>query len=357
MTGQEYLESIRTNLENGQYQHRMGRNLLSAFGYVRRRATAIDDINETLERVGLTTDPPIDADMPLRTPRIRFSLMNYDGSGSLETDQDAGTLDPNDTHAFLQDHDDSDGNIPEPAFSIYELESAKTDVECVPPSASLKTAYTKMVMHKYSQLVVANSPRPRQQDIKGIVSFQSIAKALIHGTPTTVGDCMDKEFSYAQSGTDLNSVVSQLSNHDVVMVIGQDKRLQGIITAWDLADEFANLVDPFKRIGEIEQILRSLIRVRLEKNEVAEFLIEYGLSGNSPIVELEELTMGELQRILEFPKHWNALDMVYDRGVFISGLNRVREYRNRLMHFGDPLKDEELAQIANFNDAVREIQL
>ena len=40
---------------------------------------------------------------------------------------------------------------------------------------------------------------------------------------------------------------------DSGLVIGRNKKLQGIVTAWDLAEEFAELVAPFKRIGEIER--------------------------------------------------------------------------------------------------------
>ena len=43
MTGREYLEAIRIELESGRHQHRMGENLLRAFGYIRRRATAIEE--------------------------------------------------------------------------------------------------------------------------------------------------------------------------------------------------------------------------------------------------------------------------------------------------------------------------
>ena len=53
MTGREYLEAIRTNLESGRNQHRMGQNILNAFGYVRRRATAIEHINAKLDELGL----------------------------------------------------------------------------------------------------------------------------------------------------------------------------------------------------------------------------------------------------------------------------------------------------------------
>ena len=66
MTGREYLENIKTELEAGRYQHRMGENVLRAFGYVRRRATAINEVRETMERVGLVAVPPISSDMPLK---------------------------------------------------------------------------------------------------------------------------------------------------------------------------------------------------------------------------------------------------------------------------------------------------
>ena len=357
MTGQEYLKSIQTELKSGRHQHRMGQNLLSAFGYVRRRATAIEEINSTLEKLELEADPPINAEMPLRTPRIRFSLMPSDGVATPQDVSDAETTNSNSFDPLPEDTEDDDSSLPEPAFSISELKSAKSDVECVSPSAPIQQAYTVMLLRKYSQLVVANQPTPRQQDIKGVVSFQSMAKALMNGKPTTVGDCVDKEVSFAQSHDDLKSVVSQLSENDVVLVIGLDKRLQGIVTAWDLAEEFAELVDPFKRIGEIEERLRALVGGRLGKDKVVEFLRDPGLSGKDPMAELEELTMGELQRVLEFPGHWDALGLVFDRGVFIGALNKVRDYRNRLMHFRDPLTEAEMTHLTNFCDTVREIQL
>ena len=34
MSGREYLEDIRTELESGRHQWRMGENILRAFGYV-----------------------------------------------------------------------------------------------------------------------------------------------------------------------------------------------------------------------------------------------------------------------------------------------------------------------------------
>ena len=357
MSGQDYLDDIRKELESGRHQHRMGENLLRAFGYVRRRATAIDEINAILNKFGLIADPLITSEMPLKSPRIRFSLKSTKEIVPPQSIEGPTTQGSNGSSGPLQDTEEYDTSLPEPAFSISELASANTNVNCVAASATIQEAFTMMSLNKYSQLVVANNPKPRQQDIKGIVSFQSMAKALMNSKPATVGDCIDTDVCFAETHTDLKSVVLQLSGNDVVLVIGHDKRLQGIVTAWDLAEEFAELVDPFKRIGEIEERLRVLVRKRLGKDKVAEFLMIQGLSGNDPIAEIEEMTMGELQRVLEFPENWEALGLAYDRVVFIKALSEARDFRNRLMHFRDPLNEAETTHLSNFCDMVREIPI
>ena len=339
MNGREYLEDIRSNLESGRNQWRMGENVLRAFGYVRRRKTAIDEIKATLEELGLVADPPVNSEMPLKSPYIRFALSAGD---SALTAAPVGGPDVSDSDDPPQDLVDDEFSLPEPAFSVSELASANKAVKCVPLDAPIEEAYSEMLLGKYSQLVVASGATPRQQDIKGIVSFQSIAKALMNGEPKSVRDCADSNVPFAQSHDDLKSVVGQLAEIDVVLVIGRDKRLQGIVTSWDLAEEFAGLVDPFKRIGEIEERLRTLLERRLGKDRVTQFLSKKGLSGKDPIADPDDLTMGALQRVFESPEHWDDLHLPLNRNVFTRALNDARKYRNRLMHFKDPLKEEEL---------------
>ena len=67
--------------------------------------------------------------------------------------------------------------------------------------------------------------------------------------------------------------------------------------------------------------------------------------------------MRELQRVLDFPEHWEALRLPFDRVVFIDALGEARDYRNRLMHFRDPLTEAEMMRLSSFCDTVREIQL
>ena len=138
----------------------MGENVLRAFGYVRRRATAIQDINATLEDLGLIAEPPVNSKMPFRKPRIRFSLSTTTGAVTPESIDGPDTSDSSSLDAPPQDADDDDSNLPEPAFRVSELTSANTAVECVSPNASIQSAYTTMLLHRYSQLVVANGAKP-----------------------------------------------------------------------------------------------------------------------------------------------------------------------------------------------------
>ena len=142
-----------------------------------------------------------------------------------------------------------------------------------------------------------------------------------------------------------------------VLVIGIDGRLQGVITAWDLAEEFVKLVDPFKRIEEIEVRLRTLLTSQLGVQNVANFLKDQDSSSGTSISGLDELTIGELQRVIEYPKNWCMLNLAFDRKVFISAMNKVVDYRNRLMHFRDPLTEDEMTKLTDFCDLVREIPL
>ena len=355
MPGREYLEGIRTELRLERRQRKMGQNVLSAFGYIRRRATAIQEINAALDDLGLVAHPPINSEMPLTTPRIRFELKSTSRTDDLETVEDAGDLDSKPDDRL--ENADQDWNLPEPAFKVSELKSAKRAVEWVPLDAPIRKAYTKMVLNKYSQLMVASSGTPFQKDVKGIVSFRSVTRALMNGDANIVGQCIEDEVPFAHVDTDLKSVVSQLSEHEVVLVIGRDNRLQGIVTAWDLAEEFAELVDPFKRIGEIEERLRTLLRIRLGEQKVLEFLVDEEAAGGTSVGALQNLTMGDLKRVLEFPEHWCASKMPFEREGFIQALDKVRDFRNRLMHFRDPLNPSETTLLTNFCDAVREVQL
>lgn len=341
------MASIKKELEIGRNQNRMGENLLAEFGFIRRRRAAVDEINSELARQGLCADPLITQEMPLRSPRIRFSLVNGHTLVPAATDEgdaeaDAETL----IHAMPS------------SFRIGELAAAEQDVGWVAPTASVAEAYTKMALEKFSQLLVAGNGKPRAQDVKGVVSYKSIARASLTSKPNHVVDCLD-QVPIVRTDTDLNAVVKELGTYDVVLVEGHDHKIQGIVTAWDLASEFAELVETFKRIGEVEARLRILLKNKLGLQRIQDFLAASAPPNKGETLEsLDALTIGELIRLIQNPENWLALGVTaIDQKLFVAALDQMRMFRNRLMHFRDPLNDEEVLRLTHLCELVREVQI
>ena len=109
------------------------------------------------------------------------------------------------------------------------------------------------------------------------------------------------------------------------------------------------MASPFLVIGEIEQHLRWLIHG---------IDIVDALKGSSPpngeVPALAgDLTMGELQRILQRPDIWSMTGIKYDRTLFCTELDAIRSARNALMHFREPLDDITRQRLQSFADLLR----
>jgi predicted transcriptional regulator len=98
-----------------------------------------------------------------------------------------------------------------------------------------------MALHDYSQLVVTTGPR----DIKGIISYKSVAQAYLQGEPKTVGDCLDENVPQVELDEPLLRVVERFNEYSAVLIIRTDKTLAGIVTPADISGEFGAMAAPF----------------------------------------------------------------------------------------------------------------
>jgi CBS domain-containing protein len=202
------------------------------------------------------------------------------------------------------DEDDEDVAAQPPEFDITNpadlsvtvgnLRSAEVTPESIHPSATLEAALTVMQMKDYSQLVVLKGPR----EIEGIVSYRSIARASVHSQPRHVSDCIDRTVPVVELDHALLDVVTMFERHDTVIVRGKDKTACGIVTAAELR----SMAGPFLVIGEIEEHLRWLIDGRLDLPSITATFPGQA-EGSRPKTRASDLTMGEMQRILENPEH------------------------------------------------------
>ena len=194
-----------------------------------------------------------------------------------------------------------------------------------------------MRMWDYSQLPVWTGPR----DVKGVVSWKSIGRALADGAcPTTVRECMG-EAHIIEADAPLAQAVTAVYEHDHVLVRARDKTIIGIVTAADLALQFKERALPFMLIGEIEAHLRNLVRGKF----TVEVLNEAN-DGDDEVRGPEGLTWGGFVRLLQKPDNWKSLGLEVDNRVFVERLDAIREIRNDVMHFSpDPLGATELDQL------------
>lgn len=368
MAGEDYLDAILVELKRGRRQWKRGDKLLEAFGYTRRRQTAIDLINSELEKRGMRTDPKLTTAMPLDRG-ITFYLKGKKPKREVtQPDQSDGDV-PVEEIELASAKDDSDSGegvkvkIPQerPAVDVGGafdrslivgiLACAERVPEQISPSATVEKALTLMALHDYSQLVVTTSPR----DIKGVVSYKSVAEAYLHGQPKKVGDCLDQSVPKVDLNEPLLRVVERFNEHSAVLVVRPDKTLAGIVTPADIAEEFGAMAAPFLLIGQIEAQLGWLVQTNIL--DLAGALTVVKMAPDSLAASsVSDLTMGELHRVLDHDGNWSRVGIKFDRGEFCKELNAVRELRNAVMHFRD-LPDGGLERLKLFANVVQKAYL
>ena len=154
-------------------------------------------------------------------------------------------------------------------YIVANLPCAEKYPEQIAASAPLSRALTKMALYDYSQLVVGSGRR----EIKGLISYRSVAQAFFQSEPKIVGDCIDDTVPHVKLDEPLFRVADLFRYYDAVLVFRSDKALSGIVTPFDIAVEFGVTAAPVLLIGQIEEQLRWLLENRLD---LAEALIRVG---------------------------------------------------------------------------------
>lgn len=356
--GTDYLKAIKKKLESGQRQWKRGDKILAAYGYVRRRQTFVDQINAELEALGLRAFPPITTGISLDAYTSFY--LNEAPSADVATSAAIAAPEPEvvdeippevaaEAAAELASPPTVDATNPaDLAVTVRNLEAAQRQPLMVNPNDDLASALTKMQLNDYSQLVVATGLK----SVKGVVSYKSIAIQDLHGQPQKVAECIDDSIPQVTLNEPLLDVVARFETHDCVLVFKDDKSICGIVTPADIAHEFRAMTAPFLIIGEIETHLRWFIDRAIDIANVTFSAAPPPAPGKLP-AEAADLTMGEIERILENPEYWKQVGLPYDRVDFCAALGKMRQFRNETMHFGDLLTEAELHSLRTFANTLR----
>jgi len=222
-----------------------------------------------------------------------------------------------------------DTNQPiDPTYRISNLRAAKQGVISVLWDDDLSVATTGMRAHDYSQLVVTNGPR----NVKGVISWKAIAQRFLsHGGATKVRECTEEPQQVNLHEPLLNAML-KIADHDYVLVKSKQNPMCGIVTASDLSLEFQKLTEPFLLLGEIERHIREILGCHLSAQDIKD--VGETMPTDRLISDVRDLTIGELVRIVERPDCWNKLALRnVDQKTFVSHLKKVRDLRNKVMHF------------------------
>lgn len=332
------LKKVRGDLDNGISPVPISvRRLLRSFGFQRRGVFVVGTVRWLLAREGLATEPDfdavyIDAEVRfVRAPAASEAAANAKGGGAPTA---SGGTAPS----------------PDPAYTIGKLEAAGKGVVSVAPDDGISVAITRMMGNGYSQVpVMAN-----ERDVRGVVTWESIAKHLQlrpAAQPPTARACA-VQARVLPSSADLFEAIRDISEHGYVLVRSGDNRITGIITGADVSAIFRELAEPFLLLAEIEQQIRLLVRGRFSQPELAASR-DPGDAARA-VSAVEDLTLGELARLLEKQENWKRLALSLDRGEFVRQFHAVREIRNEILHFSpDALSKEQLGVLRAFASFVR----
>ena len=150
-----------------------------------------------------------------------------------------------------------------------------------------------MLLDDYSQLPVMTSAR----EIKGAVTWQSIARAQ-HAQPDAVFSAAIApavEFAY---DTELIDVLPTLQEEDFVLVRDQSRVVIGIVTTADVVAAYGQLATPFFLIGELDQLLRRIVRENFSRGAVQDLCDP---DHNRELDSYDQLSIGDYERVLENP--------------------------------------------------------
>lgn len=338
---EEYVESeLREFLKTAQQMAADGkpvritvRRLLDKWGMRRRTASQTDVVRDDLFNYGLTTSPDFATDA------------QFDESVRLVAIPEVREVTPAPTSKPSQvpQGGTEPPSIAEEVFPmgvtlglIVKNSTAETSVD---PNSSLDVAVTKMRRENLDVLPVGIAHSHR-----GVVTWKSIATALHRSASPTLRSAT-VEATRVDRSRHLLSAVDLIEEHGCVAVF--DGRLfMGVVTAADVAASYGALAKPFVLLTELDRLLRSIVSA-------------VGIENAPESVRSKsaaDLDFGDYQTAFGYPNFWEKLGWRLSREEFGRSLDRIRRFRNDVMHANsvEEADEREIQQVRNILDTVRD---
>ncbi|MDU0345403.1 CBS domain-containing protein [Microbacterium sp. KSW2-29] len=288
------------------------RELLDLAGADRRTAQTVASIDELLHTSGLQSVPSIT---------------------DAEIDEQI-VITPIDDPSKLDHHDQASSPAPRldlehsVGYRIHQIPSARRAPVSVSRDDLIADARTAMLEGNFSQLAVVEAG-----GLAGVITWESIAIAHMHGNPTIVAEAMTTSPPTVAPYANVLDVVSQIESSGYVFVRGEANEIGGIVTIADLTAEFGRDRRPLVMIEEIEMRMRRAVKRRLTDADIER--------SPARCKTIDRLTLGAYPYVFDDDQNWDKLGWAgITRERLRSLVESIADVRNSLMHFSqDPLPE------------------
>jgi CBS domain-containing protein len=201
---------------------------------------------------------------------------------------------------------------------------------------SIQTALEIMLDRDFDQLPVVSDGR-----VEGVVTYKSIARYVksidaANVDETSVKITLNTNPNFVEPDHDIFELFDTFAEDDFIL-IGDEQELEGILTRYDILYFIEDQVDPFLKIGGIEESLRHIFREsvddldqRIEKTfaDRAENDDRY-----DPPTGVEDFTFDDYRLFMMRNLDQLPARLADERSMVENLLEDVRDTRNALFHF------------------------
>lgn len=210
----------------------------------------------------------------------------------------------------------------------------------------------KMVSLDISQIPILSSD---QKQLHGVVTWRSIALAENLKEVMTASEVMTRAGHVASSNDDYLELVDTIIAQEYVLYRVPDGRVNGIVTASDLARAFDGTASIYIRLQELE----NRIRILLDRSSIPDLQkhLEQRRKDMKDFRGATDMMFGEYLSALKDPGIWSSTRISFDQDSCLKLLEEAKNVRNGVMHFSSSSEDESPAERGGHEAVIRALRI
>lgn len=231
------------------------------------------------------------------------------------------------------------------------------DVVTIAPDTPVRRALETMQKRSFSQLPVSEGP-----EVVGVFSYRSLAARLAsidakkhNPLDVFVEETMDiaDPTWFVHVNSELSHILDVLEQRDAVL-IGEPRRVQGILTTMDVLRYLDLVSGRFVMLGEIEMSIRALLRSAMSEEDIAsaaELVLQHYEAERRPMC-LEEMTFSDYVQVIGDGRLWDTCRHAFggDRDRTRVKLKAIAEIRNDVFHFRREMNSDDDRRLRDGRD-------